>query len=768
MTMKLGYRDGGMTSEEGINRITSRLVSAAGVMGSGDFAVSAAGTPDNTVKVAVGDIVIGDNSPNTADPDFYYHGWNDAQASFTISANASGNPRIDVVVAYVDLSVVDDSVADNPGALVVKVVAGTAAATPAAPDDTAIQTDVGIGNPWMLLARVAVSNGFSTITNSDIIDLRIKSSTIARLADKGFQDFVGEGLVWSQKTGLIGKMTTGYAYINGELVGKSYLEYTFTATKDTYIDLPLGSKPTSTNDLTITAVTNGAASPALAANSVRLAKVVTDGSGITSVVASGFDSLGNPYMPTPISLGESSLSQAIQDFMATGWRALPASLTYNTANGNREYVLDSSANLTGVLSPGARLKLSRGTAAPTQCTDLEASSSQYANNTSPSGLVFTDDFTVEAWIKLESYAAGDILARRDGAPTAGWVFRVVASGQVDLFAGTGGAFDEVTSYQSVPLGRWVHVAASLNMSAGTAAVWIDGVEVPSAYTNSAATSLTQTGDLAIGRAGSSGTEYFDGKISDVRLWGVVKTAAQIRASMNKQLAGNETNLLGYWKLAGNFNDSQTNGTANNLTAQNSAAATNSDNPMQNTEYAIITKVTASQLTVFTGTDHNIPDLTLSTPYYSTQRAPLGFPAGKEKWRLQTITKLTYAQTSPVQNTWYHTNMGSIQLYLPIGAWKLRYETPYGAYRSGTSIAHSVTLSTANNSESHPEFTGNTVVEGANATISTYNTLQRSNSVSQEASGLWYANYRTESPSASALQLNGAISPTIVTAECEYV
>lgn len=298
MTQKLGYRNAGKTSEEGINRIASRLISAAGVFRDTDMAVSATGTPDNKVNVATGDIAIGTNSPNASDADYYYHGWNTASQALTIGANASGNPRIDVVVAYVDLTVQDSTDSDNPGALVFKVVAGTAAATPAAPDDTAIQTSVGGSNPWLLLAQVAVANGFSTIINGNITDLRPVTSTVARLADSGMADYVGSGLLFSQSSGLTGQLTTGYCFIDGEIINKSYFKHLFAASKDTYIDLPKASKPTSLDDLVYTAVTNGDPSPALAANSIRLAKAVTDGSGITSVVASGQDTLGNLIRPT--------------------------------------------------------------------------------------------------------------------------------------------------------------------------------------------------------------------------------------------------------------------------------------------------------------------------------------------------------------------------------------------------------------------------------------------------------------------------------------
>jgi hypothetical protein len=41
---------------------------------------------------------------------------------------------------------------------------------------------------------------------------------------------------------------------------------------------------------------------------------------------------------------------------------------------------------------------------------------------------------------------------------------------------------------------------------------------------------------------------FDGLLDEVRVWNVARTQAQIRADMNRTLAGNEPGLVGYWRL----------------------------------------------------------------------------------------------------------------------------------------------------------------------------------------------------------------------------
>ena len=101
---------------------------------------------------------------------------------------------------------------------------------------------------------------------------------------------------------------------------------------------------------------------------------------------------------------------------ADGWTPLlgvtPNTVTYN---GNRTYDLVFNSNdLSDQLSQGMKLRLTRTVAAPDQCADLERGSSQYFSKSSPAGMTFTDDFTVSAWVKLESYAQMSILSRYNG------------------------------------------------------------------------------------------------------------------------------------------------------------------------------------------------------------------------------------------------------------------------------------------------------------------------------------------------------------------
>lgn len=373
-----------------------------------------------------------------------------------------------------------------------------------------------------------------------------------------------------------------------------------------------------------------------------------------------------------------------------GWTKSLLTFALQSSAGQKEHVLRvTGSDVTTQIYPRMKIAVTRGVTAPTQCTDLDAITyQQYWSDSSVSGISFTDDFTVEAWIKLESYGAqGAIVSRFNG--TNGWGLYLLDTGVICLFGNNGGGnYSQVVSYASVPLNEWVHIAGVLDMSAfstGSSLIFMNGAQlrarVERAGTNP--TALVQAGSLQVGAQNSTIT--FNGKICDTRVWSTKRTATQIRDNMNKQLVGNETNLVAYHKFNGNGNDSTSN--ANNLTATGTGStptASTLDNPMNNTEYGIVTKVAYSggntDITVFTGKNYNIPNIALSNLYFSSGEAPAGFPARTnfvvESLYLEPYTVSLSGTSSP--------NFGGEELVIPTGVWKYGYEgSPIGQCTSSS-------------------------------------------------------------------------------------
>lgn len=413
-------------------------------------------------------------------------------------------------------------------------------------------------------------------------------------------------------------------------------------------------------------------------------------------VANGASSISNGNISD--SRSNAIITQA-NTSISTGWNNLAALPSAVTANGNRSYSLTYGADQSGTVAPGMRLRTTRTVSAPTQCTSLNGTT-QYYSKTSPAGMTFTDDFVAGGWVKLFAYSASNqvIISRYNG--TSGWKLQISPSGQLQLVGINAGSanFSSVLSYQSIPLNKWVHVAAQLDMSSFTATpttsyTMIDGVDVSAQVTRGGTnpTALIQAGNLEVATANT--IEFFGGKIAQTFVTNAKVTEATILASMHQTLAGTETSFISAYSFNNSINDLNTSN-ANNLTANGSAVATNTDSPFggqagglidPKLDYAIIQKVTSTTVTVQVAEGCTIPTSGgVSAVVYSSNKAPYGMPAQRTKWTIDLINNAPQTQTSPATGTLY--NVGALVLQSPIGEWNGSWKsTPYGVKGSAAQI-----------------------------------------------------------------------------------
>jgi hypothetical protein len=173
----------------------------------------------------------------------------------------------------------------------------TASGDPVTPMEiySATSVTVSAGSTISLLAE----GGAATYTDPAGLDTSIQalvspdgillpdSSPIWSQADRGI-DYIVSGLTLPA-SGTIGvaSMTAGVAYIGGNRRAIAGQVLPLTASRDNYVDIDING------DVVITTVTLAAAAPALTPNSLRLGKVATDATSVTSRLVTGTDSLGN-------------------------------------------------------------------------------------------------------------------------------------------------------------------------------------------------------------------------------------------------------------------------------------------------------------------------------------------------------------------------------------------------------------------------------------------------------------------------------------------
>jgi hypothetical protein len=97
---------------------------------------------------------------------------------------------------------------------------------------------------------------------------------------------------------------------------------------------------------------------------------------------------------------------------------------------------------------------------------------------------------------------------------------------------------------SANLNEWQHVAIVYNEASGVMKFYKNGT-LFTFSTNIGIPSSVRKFAIGCSQQGSP-NHFFQGKISDVRVWNVERTQAQIQANMNKELTGEETGLVAYY------------------------------------------------------------------------------------------------------------------------------------------------------------------------------------------------------------------------------
>ena len=220
--------------------------------------------------------------------------------------------------------------------------------------------------------------------------------------------------------------------------------------------------------------------------------------------------------------------------------------------------------------------------ANTHSLDLELGNSQYASRADTASLSITGDITIEAWIKLEQLPSTPstrfgIVSKflDDAVDKRSYRLAVSAADKLEITWSADGTSNNIAvwsadgAFVAGDVGKWKHVAVAVTVATETAALYVDGAPVAATKTSDVGTATSihdNNSQLALGagkNTETTATEFFDGKIDNVRVWSVVRTTTEILAYYQQEL-GSATNLQGSWKLNNDYIDASGNG--NTLTA----------------------------------------------------------------------------------------------------------------------------------------------------------------------------------------------------------
>lgn len=177
-----------------------------------------------------------------------------------------------------------------------------------------------------------------------------------------------------------------------------------------------------------------------------------------------------------------------------------------------------------------------------------------------------------AWIWRDTSTTEDDIAAKIITPGVwqGYSFFLPSSGSGQCSSGSGclslginsdssagNCIGAHTSVNSVPNGRWVHVAGIYNGNSSWSGIslYIDGIYISTTQNpscNSVSATILHNNPLLIGEDVVGEADYFDGKIDDLRIYKRELSASEVykiyKSGQAKISAPNEKGLVGYWSF----------------------------------------------------------------------------------------------------------------------------------------------------------------------------------------------------------------------------
>jgi len=177
-------------------------------------------------------------------------------------------------------------------------------------------------------------------------------------------------------------------------------------------------------------------------------------------------------------------------------------------------------------------------------------------------------FTLECWVRFDVVNASQsvLYLSKTGSSTVYYGFSMASTGK--LFIRSRNTTDTITNGNTtISANTWYHLAGVFTSNTERT-LYLNGVLEVTQTNNVAFASTSIKVFMGLFRD-SSPSAYLNGKMSDVRIWNTARTAQQIADNYNKRLIGNESGLVGYWKLdkgsGTTVADSTTNANAGTIT-----------------------------------------------------------------------------------------------------------------------------------------------------------------------------------------------------------
>jgi hypothetical protein len=182
----------------------------------------------------------------------------------------------------------------------------------------------------------------------------------------------------------------------------------------------------------------------------------------------------------------------------------------------------------------------------------------------PAGLQISgSNITVEAWVYPTTWASlvwqGNVVNQENNSTNDGFMLRVGENGKINFGVGTANTswYELNTAASILSLNTWAHIAGTYDGT--TLKIYKDGAQVG---TSTVSAGPVVAGNIALTIGARRTDRFFTGKIDEVRIWTVTRTAAELTQGMTTEYCGMVPGLELYLKMnegiAGGNNTGKTN------------------------------------------------------------------------------------------------------------------------------------------------------------------------------------------------------------------
>jgi len=154
--------------------------------------------------------------------------------------------------------------------------------------------------------------------------------------------------------------------------------------------------------------------------------------------------------------------------------------------------------------------------------------------------LFPNNITIEAWVKARTlFRWNGIISNFTSWGTG---FGLQMGTEQNIAAMVSGTYLKTSWQPSTEV--WYHIAATHDATTNLNVLYVNGIKEAEV---TQAVSYEANPKTYIGVFYTSPSLFFDGLITEVRIWNVARTAQQIADWKDRTLAGDEPGLVGYWR-----------------------------------------------------------------------------------------------------------------------------------------------------------------------------------------------------------------------------